>query len=69
MPTIDEKKVPETGDLRPYYFRGPNQPVLYNGIQVVQQGSGPVNQTVYNPPLSANTFKVPDIPERLVVSF
>jgi hypothetical protein len=51
---------PAAGDLIPYYFRGTNQPVLYNGIQVIQQ-EGPIveEEQTYIPPLSAQTFSVP----------
>lgn len=50
---------PSPGDLIPYYFRGLNQPVLYNGIQVVQQPVTNNGETTYQPPLSAQTFNVP----------
>lgn len=52
-------QTPNPGDLIPYYFRGVNQPALYNGIQVVQQPVTNNSVTTYQPPLSAQTFNVP----------
>ncbi|KAH7308634.1 hypothetical protein B0I35DRAFT_360873, partial [Stachybotrys elegans] len=49
-----QEQTPQPGDLIPYKFAGPNQPALYNGIQVVQSNGLPA--------LSAATFEVPDIP-------
>lgn len=60
MTIPDPGKAPAPGNLIPYYFKGVNQPVLFNGIQVIQQSS--------KPPLSAETFQVPNIPEKLVFS-
>jgi hypothetical protein len=68
MGPSQDPKNPKTGDLISYKMRGPNQPTLFNDVQVVQQ---PVKceitqETKYKPDLSAAVFNVPDIPEGLV---
>jgi hypothetical protein len=46
------------GDLIPYHFNGPNQPSLYNGVQVVAQiDDKNEDKTIY----SAAAFKLPDL--------
>jgi hypothetical protein len=50
---------PKPGNLIQYYMRGANQPVLFNGVQVIQKE---VMKNVFEPPLSAKTFRIPDIP-------
>jgi hypothetical protein len=55
------KTTPQPGDLIPYYFKGPNNPYLYNSIQVVPK---PNNQGSDIPVLSAATFQVPNIPAK-----
>jgi hypothetical protein len=50
---------PKPGNLIQYYMTGVNQPVLFNGVQVIQRK---VSKKVFEPPLSAQTFKIPDIP-------
>ena len=42
-------EAPEPGNLIPYYWKGVNQPVLFNGIKVIQQNS--------KPPLSAASIQ------------
>ncbi|KAF2831674.1 hypothetical protein CC86DRAFT_342661 [Ophiobolus disseminans] len=52
-----KQQKPQPGDLIPYFFSGPNQPALYNGVQVVQKDK--------KPKMSAKTFQVPDLPVRV----
>lgn len=54
MKPVPDKTAPKAGDLIPYFFSGKNQPALYNGVQVVPQEGKPI--------MSAETFKVPDLP-------
>jgi hypothetical protein len=54
---------PKPGDLIQYYMRGVNQPLLFNGVQVIQKE---VAKDEYEPPMSAGTFDIPNIPAGLV---
>lgn len=58
-----EKYDPKPGDLIQYYMRGVNQPVLFNGIQVIQKET---SENKFEPSMSADTFKIPSIPDKLV---
>ncbi|KAE9970475.1 hypothetical protein BLS_004896 [Venturia inaequalis] len=50
---------PKPGNLIQYYMRGINQPVLFNGVQVVQKEA---LKDIFEPPMSADTFGIPHIP-------
>lgn len=50
---------PKPGNLIQYYMRGVNQPVFFNGVQVVQRE---ISKDTYGPPMSADTFKIPYMP-------
>ena len=54
---------PKAGDLIPYYMRGNEQPVLFNGVHIVQTKSqDDKGNEIWIPPLSADELKVPCLP-------
>jgi len=58
-----KENTPQPGDLIPYVMSGPNNPYLYNSIQVVHQ---PEPKPFGLPVLSAATFHVPNLPPKYV---